>query len=340
VRRTCDHPPATITTGASLRPRAVHFALFACVLFGTGACSSDNLRADLVPGTERIKPNNDGPWFTISPDERWIAYMEVDSADWDAGPNDPPVRFHLVALDVGTQSKTHHHIEDVPADVFPEGFSDPWRAVQNDLEASNWVEGRLFVHVKLTPWWIVFIPGVPAGRRVNPTTEGTCLDCPPASEWRRLIESYGMGSYSKALHSACTNGKLSDVIYFEARAGRGVAAIDRKGPDGESQRLLVLKRRFKNSYIGEIRVSPDERYVAYTLSTNLRSAIPLPTWSGEVHVLDLRTGADRRVRGSVLNSGNLMWSADSHRLYYAVVDGRVADGHGDGVYCISFPRAH
>jgi hypothetical protein len=44
-----------------------------------------------------------------------------------------------------------------------------------------------------------------------------------------------------------------------------------------------------------------------------------------------------RVPGDYRVTGNLMWSEDSRRLYYAAVDGSVADGHRDGVYRIEFP---
>lgn len=91
-----------------------------------------------------------------------------------------------------------------------------------------------------------------------------------------------------------------------------------------------------NTYVGDIRVSPDERYLAYELTVNLKSGIPLPTTRHELYVLDLSTGKERRVPGDFRIMGNLLWSADSKRLYYAVVDGPVADGYGDGVYCISF----
>ncbi len=319
--------------------RLFSVALTVCALFGTTACGGGNeLQPELVPGTERIKPHGNGPWFTISPDEQWLAYAEVDSADWDIRPTDRPPRFHLVTMEMGTLIETHHHLEDIPADVFPEQLG-PWLAVMGGFQAPSWLEGRLFVRVlgssSLSPW-IVFVPGVPRARRVSPTAEGTCLDCPPTSEWRRLMAAHGI-TYDWPIHAAYTDGRFSNMLYLQGRAGRGVAAIDRMSTDGETERLLVLKRRFKKTSIGAMRVSPNERYLAYTLGTNLRSAIPLPTLRDEVHVLDLHARVDRRVPGSFRVSGNLMWSQDSSRLYYTVVDGYTADGHRDGVYCISFP---
>ncbi len=308
--------------------------MFLCCATG---CERGDLQAELIPGTERIEPEGNVPWFTISPDERWLAYMEVDSADWDIKPTDRPQRFHLVTLEIGTLAKTHHHIEDIPGAAFSEQL-EPWRAVIGGFHEPGWLDGLLFVPVLGSPSasWIRFDPGVPAARRARPAAEGNCLDCAPAREWRRLTQSRGI-SDDERVHAAYRNGRFSDVIYTEGQAGRGTAAMDRVNPDGTTQRLLIFDRRFKKTYIGEMRVSPNERYVAYTLGTNLRSAMPLPTLRNEVRVLDLHTRVDRRVPGSFRVTGNLMWSPDSRRLYYAVVDGYVADGHGDGVYCINFP---
>jgi hypothetical protein len=39
-----------------------------------------------------------------------------------------------------------------------------------------------------------------------------------------------------------------------------------------------------------------------------------------------------------LSIGNLMWSADSKRLYFAAANSANADGIGDGVYVVSVPQ--
>ena len=85
-------------------------------------------------------------------------------------------------------------------------------------------------------------------------------------------------------------------------------------------------------------ISPDEQYLAVVLTTNVRSPVPLPTMRDELHVLDLTSGAHRRVGGSYRLLGDMMWSEDSRRLYYAAANGKIADGREDGVFRVDFSQ--
>jgi hypothetical protein len=145
------------------------------------------------------------------------------------------------------------------------------------------------------------------------------------------------GDAGPTWHVAYRDGAFSDTVYREGGREYEGAAIESVSSDGPSELLFEKKRPFKETNIGELRASPDGRHLAYVLVTNLRSAIPLPTLRDEIYVLNLVTGEERRVSGDFRDSGNLMWGADAKRLYYAVLDGPVADGHRDGVYLVELP---
>jgi hypothetical protein len=136
--------------------------------------------------------------------------------------------------------------------------------------------------------------------------------------------------------AAFHDGTFSSVLYASPLEDPESAAIERLSPGRSPVRIFEDRRKCHTVIVDKMLVSPDESHLAFMLVTNLKSAIPLPAMRHEMHVLDLMTGRDRRVPVTYRVAGNLMWSEDSKRLYYAAVDGAVADGHGDGVYRIEF----
>jgi hypothetical protein len=170
--------------------------------------------------------------------------------------------------------------------------------------------------------------------RVAPSGELSCCACPPPRDYARILKDRGLRYYLGT--AAYREGRFSSTIYASPH-GDNRDAIDRINEDDSVQRVLANKRRFRDVMVTSLLVSPDERYLAVVLNTNVRSPVPLPTMREELHVLDLATGEHRRVDGSYRIAGNLMWSEDSRRLYYVAVNGEPADGKGDGVYRIDFP---
>lgn len=150
-----------------------------------------------------------------------------------------------------------------------------------------------------------------------------------------MKELRGIHPDNESVTVAYGDGQFSTSTYVQpvGRAYKG-ALIERVDPDGTRTIVLEKKRMFKDADIGDLRVSPNERYLAYVLTTHLKSPIPLPTLRDEVYVLDLEKGEELRVPGDFRITGNLIWSADSKRLYYAAANGPVADGQGDGVFKI------
>jgi hypothetical protein len=269
--------------------------LASLLLVGTSACGQNDLQPELIPGTERIMYDDNGPWFTISPDERWVAFMEVDSADWDVPDRalaSRPRKFHLVTLDLRTHAKTHHHIRDIPTEVLERRRRpDHWPTVQADMEMAGWSEGRFFVPVRRISreiQWIVFTPGAEAAAQSDPPPTQECLDCVPPDSLSWIRERYGLNTSVEAM-VAFGDGSRLGSLYREASRSDGAALIERVRRTG-TEVVCVESRSLRDTYIERIRVSPDEKYLAYRLTIALKSPIPLPPISDEVVIR--RTGGD------------------------------------------------
>ena len=334
--------PSTVSSrflGRNPRAYALLLAILTVVSYTT-ACDGSDLRAELLPGTQRIEPNDNGPWFTISPSERWLAFMEVDSN----GVGEAGTNFHLTTLEINTANKTSHQLSDVPATLFRETLTQ-WQSIQIGFAADSWRDDRLLIRLpSSTPikYWVAFVPGTSEANVTAEPDDLSCSDCPPRSEWRRLAESRRLPVHDDngpRPYVPYREGRFSDVVYRYPMGGdfRG-AIVEKVYSDGSVEVLIEQKRAFREAHIGAFRVSPDEQYLAYELILWLKSPIPLPTTRHELHIFHIPTGEEQRLPGDYRLMGNLIWSADSKRLFCALVDGDAADGIGDGVYRIDMSR--
>ena len=331
--------PSTVSSrflGRNPPAYALLLAILTVVSCYTTACDDSDLKAELVPGTQRIVPNDNGPWFTISSNARWLAFMEADSN----ASNEAIGNFHFVTLDLSSSAKTHHRLTQLPSNVFSDRDCT-WRCLRSGFSVDSWLNDHLFVLLRTsTPrsYWITFTPGSSEGSVSEPPSDLGCSDCAPRSEWRRMAESRGLPVYDDGgvvPSVPYRNGTFSDVVYRYpmGKDFRG-GIIERVHSNGFVAVLLEEKRRFEDVYIESFRVSPDEQYLAYELVMWLKSPIPLPTMHHELWIYHIPTGERRRLPGEFRLMGNLIWSTDSKRLYCAVVNGDAADGIGDGVYRI------
>ena len=91
--------------------------------------------------------------------------------------------------------------------------------------------------------------------------------------------------------------------------------ILRLGPDGDEE--LVVEREEKRGILLAItcvRVSPDERYLAYVVNTKKQEFLAGPR--EELLIRELTGGHEKRI-ARYGYMGNLIWSPDSQRLYFA-----------------------
>lgn len=295
------------------------------------ACGEQELTVERIPGTERMEPSNSMAWFTISPNNEWLAFMEIDSSF----PPPPyqyslPPDFHLVTMNLGSLEKTHHHLRNIPEAVLwrsgghPE---NPWRWVQWHFEEDSWNEEQLYVEFSLlrrgggNPW-ISFSPGVEAGAVATPTTDLRCSDCPPAQLADRLLHRHARGHDDGRASFPFRNGRHSGNAYItERRADRAVVKVD---STGKEEALVTPREPFRDSYIRRLRVSPDERYLAYAVGSRPKVPIPWPS-TVEVRVTDLQTGNEARIPIEYRDVSGLLWSSDSSEFFYGGVD---ATSHG------------
>ncbi len=301
------------------------------------ACRGHALRPRLVPGTEHLEPAGNEAWFTISPDEKWQAFFEVDSLDWNfKGLRTVPEKFHFVTMNLETSEKTHHCFQAVAERVQPEIPRSMEDRARLFFEQRSWSGDRVRLRM-LQSFWVAFTPGQIAPEVINRPSGSTCCACPPYRDWDQFLKSQHLDPYDQAT-ATYRDGQYSNVIYAFNLSKElwETGVVDRLDPDGSRHRIFEDKRSFRTVIGAEILVSPDESHLALLLVTNLKSSVPLPARRLELHVVDLRTGKHSRVRQDYRVAGNLMWSEDSKRLYYAAVDGAVADGRGDGVFCVDF----
>ena len=307
------------------------------------SCNDNDLNTHLVIGTERIEPGGNSPWFTISPDERWIAFMEVDSVDWDPpGLREHPERFHLVTLNLATLGKTHHSLNGLSKEILSRFEFPPWEDLQLSFEERSWAEDQLHMRIGggIPPRpWIAFTPGMAMAERVEPPRDLSCCACPPPRDYAGVLKNRGLGGrlgYGAGT-AAYRHATFSKTIYASP-IGDENGGIDRVSEDGSVERIFAESRTLRRVEVDVLLISPDEQLLAFRLTTEVRSPVPLPTIRDELHVLNLATGEHRRVGGSYRLMGNMMWSEDSKRLYYAAVNGETADGKGDGVFVIEFSQ--
>jgi hypothetical protein len=137
--------------------------------------------------------------------------------------------------------------------------------------------------------------------------------------------------------AAYHGGTFSRAIYASRYTNPDEAIVERVDAGGARTRIFEDRRAFREIGVMDLLVSPDERYLAIVLSSNLKSAIPLPTLVDELVILDLQSGKRSLVKRTFV-IGTLMWSADSRRLYFAAVNEGLADGFRDGVYVVNMPQ--
>ena len=329
---------------ARIRSRSMLLTVCMPVLLGVApSCTNGNFAPDVVPGTTHIQPGSYSPWFTISPDEQWIAFLEVDSTEWGGEMSyKGPGHCHLVTMSLTNRRTTRHKLGPVVRGLLAEKNLPPWMQVQDALALRSWSGGTLFLMVRTigpNQHWIAFTPGLLEATESEPSGEMSCCACPPRRDYPTILRDRGLGGrfgYGLGV-AAYRNGSFSDTIYASP-VDSDVGVVDRIDPDGSIERVFQHEGMLREGTVTDLAISPNGKYLAIVVTTNIRSPIPLPTLRSELHILNLVTGAGAQAGGIYRLIGNLMWSEDSQRLYYAAVNGETGDGKGDGVFLIRLPH--
>jgi hypothetical protein len=282
--------------------------------------SADDNCVRPIVGTEQLAVEKF--CITVSPDERWLTFVEWRLSDKERAKNGTMSGYatRVTSLELRTGALTRHSIDGLSAEVlgFPPERKD-WRLsaghriIKERFRSPGWIRGLFYFQRYGRNTYLALDPTQPDIRIVDtPDTAGTCSDCPPgiAADFRGRTWDLLSNDVSAVLR----DGVVRAVYYWEGGAN-GVNAIVRIGENGGEE--LVVDRRQKQFAlvtITALRVSPDERYLAYVVRSKPRELLSGPR--EELAIRDLQSKEEKQIasHGSV---GNLIWSPRGERLYFA-----------------------
>jgi hypothetical protein len=289
------------------------------VLAHCAACSDYNDHIVAILGTEMVTlPSS--PWgISVSQDEKWLVFWELSRGV------EHPYDGHLCTLDLETGKKTVHNIERVRDQMTSYSNVDPWGVISSDFYGACWPDGGCYVPMYIGFAWrsLVFVPGVPGGDWSPVTKNLGCSDCPPRGRAEAAAEHIvgrWILNHPRLFSLPKSVGQSETSLYHIDRSYDG-ASIVRTDSSGSHPLVQHPHRRFRNARINALRVSPNERYLAYGLFLKLRSPIPLPDQEIELYVHDLVEGEEYTISTRYRDISNLIWSPDSERLYFAGFQG-------------------
>lgn len=280
--------------------------------------ANDSVRA--IPGTEQVAIFDF--CISVSPDERWLVFTEWVLPKSQVFDDLPPGQYYsrVVTLDIGTGEMIHHTIDTIPAEAL--GFSNGdtgWirqagtEIVEDRFRPAGWIDGKFYfqpynhgVQVWLDPQ----MPGIVVG--AGPDTVGRCSDCPPLLQLQFARRAWDLTS---DYVSAVLRNGMFQSIYYRREYSQRSSAIVRTREDGGDE-VVVERQHKKGTFmtIMSVRVSPDERYLAYVVHSKKDGLMSGPR--EELFVKDLENGAEKRV-ATYAYMGNLIWSPMGERLYFA-----------------------
>jgi WD40-like Beta Propeller Repeat len=264
-----------------------------------------------LPGTEFVNIINlerTDAAISVSPDDRWLVYSELTGSPEDLREMDYLDRYRIASIDLISGVQRKHRPESVPV----AGTVPSFERIGLRDEAS-WMNG-IFILVNRDA----------QGRNlgVDPTQDVmygiekrpmqmTCSDCVP---YEVIAKSKWMHGFGDRISVPLSAGKLPETVYFprngvmRATGGGSIDVLVKKGPKGR----LGMTTAFL-----QLRVSPDERFIAFCVSRSLIVPfLPGSGWIDYLYIKDLHSGREKLVAARHTVS-NLIWSSDSSRLYFA-----------------------
>jgi hypothetical protein len=292
------------------------------ILVLVAACSRLETRQFEHPiaGTEQLAVERFS--ITVSPDEKWLTFVE-----WML-PSDERVKRQFVgagrtrisSLNLVTGTKTRHSIEALSPMAFglPPERQD-WtvaasaRLTKEWFRPPGWVGGAFYFQKNVRGGTLVLDPGRPEIRQAAvPDTMGTCSDCPPGTSVELRGRTWDL--LAADVSAVARNGKIRAVYSSKILADRRNVIV-RILEDGDE--TVIVERRQEIGVmvaIATLRVSPDEKYLAYIVHSKKQAFLAGP--DEELFIRDLQTGREEKIASHPTMS-NLIWSPDGARLYFA-----------------------
>lgn len=262
----------------------------------------------LIPGTEQVHPA-DGA-MSLSRNDRWLVFSEyrIPSPEVFKYPDLPYYRVSTIDLESGT---VRRHVADGPC------ASEAYFELIGTNSVCSW-QDSLYVLKKCGGRRSILVAN-PACDTLAVTRRNerrlTCSDCPDLGPTDEL--SKWVGTFSRHSTLALQTPDGVPALYYinrgiwRASPGEEDVAVVR----GRSKRVFGMLTQF-----GQIRVSPNGRYLAYCVGYSLEvPVIPGRGWVVCLVLRDLLTGREVQLAArSAL--GNFVWSSDSQTLYFAGAD--------------------
>ena len=145
-----------------------------------------------------------------------------------------------------------------------------------------------------------------------PITQATCSDCPPLTSAQFRDRSWDLLSNDV---SVAFDGETIRCVYYRGEGPFRTHMILLLRQDGDEE--VVVEREEKRGTlmsIASLRVSPDERFLAYVVDSKKQAFLAGPR--EELFIKELATGREKRI-AKYGYMGNLIWSPDGDRLYFA-----------------------
>lgn len=301
------------------------------------ACNSRDrgVVLEAIPGTERVVALDFS--ISVSPDEKWLLLVEWKLPDRQIPPDD--YQFRVVSLDLQTNQRTEHSIESIRPQSL--GFSTRnrrWKQqaglaiIQKRFVPPGWRNGKFFFQPyrfnRRYETTLVLEPGVPGlTTAATPIDPGRCADCYPGNKVRFRNYTWELvpppGEMVDPVSVVAGNGSVTAVYYvrtIDEEHPDDRRSIYRLSDDGDSPEVVVNELASEGVMIQivSVRVSPDGRYLAYVVDSKKQAF--LSPHRKELRMMDLTSSKDKRV-GTYNDTGNLIWSGDGNRLYFAAEHG-------------------
>lgn len=307
----------------------------ALVLMSCGLGANNSEFVTKIPGTEDMA-GAVGSMY-VSPDERWITFFTLDRKSY--------LYNGLVSVELATGHRVEHHLDLVADDERAENERELYDEILGSMgNNTGWHDGRLYLPLLRVSNYLavdnsdstmVFVKLTDK----RPQSPLMLSDGPEWGTWRRALNSRldrSNRAHDRSAveeHSAAwqNNGYAANMYRWNNESNSIVSDTPGQG----AKRIFDVSGGgfFSRTVLGELRVSPNESYLAYIVASRPRF-IPSPVNQDNVHVIDLASGRDQLICRFRL-AGNLQWSPDGNRLY---LTGNNPD-ETRGVYVINVAKA-
>lgn len=285
-------------------------------LLGAG-CGSHGHRGTAIPGSGDVCITGRG--FFVSPDEQWLVLITREAGGRAAG---------LCSLNIATMGRT-----DYDPEQFPEKFKRyldkgvmSFTGFNQGLDPEGWFNGRFFLGIGMDRLALSLLPSQPDVVEDHLPHESLMLSDGPDAALRtqvirgRLNELSLTNLLNQFLDQDAIvwrHGEWGNALYhYDTQEGE----IRQYRPGQPARTLVRVNDGFlKRSYMMTMRVSPDERYLAYAV-TSVHKYIVTPYYKTVLKVMELRTGKSREI-AQLRHIARPYWSGDSQRLYYSGKEG-------------------